>query len=231
MNHVNEILDELKGMSSPLADISRVMPYSVPQGYFVDLYQAVDQILEDEGKMLWDSGVNKQTFQEVPEGYFDEFPEQMLALARAEHIGFSAGSVNPLNVPKGYFLELPEQLLAAAKASDTKASARVIPLISRVSRSLRWAAAAILVMGIGFGTYQVYFGNTGNHTEKQLAKISSNTLGDYLQQNIDDYDMETLENTVASNAGGIKQINSDLNPKNLNTDEITQYLNETGWEE
>lgn len=231
MNHVNDILDELRSMSSPLADMSRAMPYKVPEEYFIDLHRTINELLQAEGKGIWVNDISSQLSMGIPEGYFDEFPAQMLALAKAEHPNIGVGLANPLNAPEGYFEALPEQILAAAKAGDTKASPKIIPLISRAGRSLRWAAAAILIMGIGFGTYQVYLNKTGNHTEKQLAKISSNTLGDYLQQNIDDYDMETLENTVASNAGGIKQATSDLDPKNLNTDEITQYLNETGWEE
>lgn len=231
MNHVNDILDELRSMSSPLADMSRAMPYDVPEEYFNGFHELVNEMLIAEGKEIWNRNINKRSNQNVPEGYFDEFPQQMLVLAKTEHLTVTIGTANPLPVPEGYFEALPEQVLAAAKASDTKANPKIIPLISRVSRNLRWAAAAILIMGIGFGSYQVYFNKPGVRVERQLAKVSSTTLGDYLQQNIDDYDMETLENTLASNAGDIKQATTDLNPKDLNTEEITQYLNETGWDQ
>lgn len=81
MKEVNEIIQELNELGSPLAAMPRTMPYSVPDGYFDQLPGDIWGGIADEQLMLELDG-NDMPLQ-APEGYFDSLPLKMLQAAKA----------------------------------------------------------------------------------------------------------------------------------------------------
>lgn len=221
MDKRSEISDELRDWGSPLADLSRVMPYAVPVGYWESLPGQLRQSVADAE--MEDPVVNwpKTMPYAVPQGYFNMFPDKMSFIASNQIKGEAKDT---FEVPGGYFEQLPQQLLAAAKAADVpvKTQAKVIPLGNKIWGRARLAAAAILILGIGLGSYTL-FAPKVQQPEAQLAALSKGAIDDYINQNIDDFDTDMLENTLAVNE--VEPIN------NLKDEEIIQYLNETGWEQ
>lgn len=212
----NDILDELRSWGSPLADIPRTMPFEVPKDYFESfITQAVENI-QEPGRD-YPIPVSKEMPYEVPQGYFENLPVQMLALAGEEPM-LSLTKVLPFEVPEGYFEQLPEQILKATRQSE-KSKTKIIPLGGRIERSLRWAAAAILLLAIGIGTYRVLNPAVNFDPARELAQLPAGEIGTYVEQHIDEFDTEMLENSVAS-ATGIQS---------LSEEEIINYLDETGW--
>jgi len=123
----------------------------------------------------------------------------------------------PFDVPQGYFETLPAQLLAAAKANETAKPARkTIPLKRTYAiGSIRWAAAAILLIFIGSGGF-FFLRQPSSETDKILASVPQNELQDYFQHT---YRMDVDQ--VFSN---------DINNLQVDTKEIVEYLDETGWD-
>lgn len=58
---------------------------------------------------------------QVPEGYFESFDKQILALAKEPHLSstiFLTPGINPYEVPVGYFESLPQQILTIVKGDQ-----------------------------------------------------------------------------------------------------------------
>ncbi len=120
MNGTNEILDELRSLSTVVAAIGRQMPYEVPEGYFNHFpVSALERVAG------WKDA--KSLIYKVPEGYFDHFAQGVLARikagAGADPVSSIAdptsagadptsvllekvGRVTPYQTPEGYFEEL-----------------------------------------------------------------------------------------------------------------------------
>lgn len=225
MNGRNDISDELRGLNSPLADISRAMPYSVPGGYFHGLVSDVTESIKFSEADDPIAGWGRKMPYAVPAGYFESLPREMTIIAAPQLPGDAS---QPFTVPQGYFEQLPQQILEAVKKAEQPANkqpARVIPL-GNIWKNVRWAAAAILLVTIGMGSYRILQGNDTLSPQQQLAKISDKTIAEYVQQNIDEFDMESIENTVAANTD-IKSLNTN----NLPDEDIILYLKENGWDE
>lgn len=236
MSTRNDIRNELREWDSPLADMSRAMPYAVPQGYFAGLPGYTDESIK---AAFAGAGTapdwGRVTPYLVPAGYFETLPQTILQKVSEPAVGFALPKHNPQSVPEGYFDMLPAQLLAAVKANDTATPepelfqpqpARSIPLGNRVWRSLRWAAAAVVILGVSMGSYNFLSQTPRTVNPKQaLSSVSESTINEYVQQNIDEFDMELIENTVAANTN-TAQLDANL----LTEDEIRLYLEETGWE-
>jgi len=217
MKRRKEIIDELERMGSPLASMPSEMPYSVPENYFSslseDIYDNIQFVLSPDPSLP----VHKTMPYEVPAGYFDTLPTQMLAYAK-EHS--DALKTTPYLIPQGYFNALPAQILQAAKASGPIKKTKLIPLYARSWAYARWAAAALLVATIGFGSFK-YFVHQNSNPEIALAKIPENVLRDYAQQNFDDFDIYMNVNNIETN-------NADKYTKQLSPQDIEQYFEESG---
>lgn len=227
MKKDNDIREELKGWNSPLADMSRAMPYYVPQGYFAGLDNDIVEVVKAaemaEPMPLW----GKQMPYNVPQGYFNTLPEQLLAVANntdpAQH------SPHSMSVPEGYFEQLPAQMLAAAKAADTNRDTvkpRFIELHTYKWGSIKRLAAAVLVLGIGFMTYRTLDQPRPLSTEQQLAALPQDSISHYVIQHIDEFDAESIETAIAANTNN----NNKLDASSLSDEEIKQYLEENGWD-
>lgn len=228
MSTTNDILNELRGLNSPLADMSRATPYALPKGYFEDLTgytQSIPAVDQDFTTPGW----SRKMPYAVPQGYFAGLPQRLLEQVSEPELGFLPKH-NPLSVPAGYFDALPQNLLntirAAEAAEEQKPQTKVIPLGNKLWRSVRWAAAAVVILGIGIGSYTFLRDAPRTVTPQQaLSSLSENTINEYVQQNIDEFDMEMIENTVAANTT-TEQLDASL----LTDEEIRLYLEETEWE-
>lgn len=69
----NDILQELKEMNSPLAELPERMPFNLPEGYFEQLPDVVNEAKERE--------LSKAMPHTTPVGYFDRLPQQVIAAA------------------------------------------------------------------------------------------------------------------------------------------------------
>ncbi|HEY9176209.1 MAG TPA: hypothetical protein VIN07_00900, partial [Flavipsychrobacter sp.] len=149
-----DILRELEAINSPLAGVSRDMPFDVPQGYF------------------------------------DNLPVQVWHQANEEVL--LPGTTMPHIVHPEYFDTLPEQLLESIKKQEQKQPATRTNSIS-LWKNIRWAAAAMLILAIGFGTYRV-FNPQPVSVEQQLQAISDEAIMSYVEDNIYAFETETIVN-------------------------------------
>ena len=233
MDAVNDIVKELQELGSPLANMPRVTPFVVPEGYFSSF--SVTHITQDKDPVLH---LPKTMPFEVPQGYFDQLTQTIVA--RAEQPVFGKMQDHPFEAPAGYFDNFAGNMLAAAKAADAGAMQQEAPAVQKETKvidlrpqwkNLRWAAAAIAVIGIGISSYLAYNNTSGSagkgSAAHQLALLDKSIIDSYVQQNIDDFDAEMLtEHNIAFNESAEKSIHT------LNKKDIIQYLdNDAGWSE
>lgn len=229
MNTGSDIMNELRGLNSPLADMSRRMPYAVPKGYFEEMAAYTTESVKaseiPEMPVLW----TKTMPYHVPTGYFETLPATINAIIVVQEQKLLSYNEQSFAVPEGYFEQLPAQILKAAKASDNPKAAeptRTIPLGKPVWKSIRWAAAAVLLLSIGFGSYKMFWSTDTYNAEKALSGISQSTINEYVQQHIDEFDMESIENTVAAH-----RVTSPLNTDAITDEDIILYLDEASWDQ
>ena len=217
MKQPNDILNELREMNSPLADMSREMPYCLPIDYFEQLGNIVLEVINIEEPEAPVFG--KEMPFSVPQGYFEELQDNItntIALS-----GFA--KENPLSVPAGYFENLPLAILNSVKEVPVKKKTNIISFGSTlILQQIKLAAAAILVIGIGMGMYKYNLDKRVPNISKALSEIPEYAINDYVNQHVDDVDAELILGTV--------ETDTHASVKQLNEDEIIDYLNETGWE-
>jgi hypothetical protein len=211
MNKVNEITEELKEMGSVLADMPRVMPYSVPDNFFENFENSLHEAISETSEAASNTDWGKSMPYEVPDNYFETLTESIVANSVHQE---KSGTV-----PYGYFEQLPERMLALAKAEEARTKkAKIISLQGyRMFRQMKWVAAAALILGIGFGSYRL-INSRHSDPEKMLSAVPSNDIREYLQQHIYRLDVDRVVS------------NSDINNLQLERGDIIQYLNDTGWD-
>jgi hypothetical protein len=233
-----EILDELKELSSYLATLNRVVPFAVPEGYFEGNSQLLLQgvIAANSEHDLQLSVINKTNPYQLPQGYFETLSAKMLsAVTRQNAASLLLPKVNAQEAPEGYFDQLPVRMLAAVKQEqeekaevEAPATTKVIPLGNNIWKSVRWAAAAILVAGLGFGSYQMIQPQRVTpkaSVEQRLAQMPNAAINHYIQANIDDFDGDMIASVVTKNEKKAPVTKDQLTDK-----EIIDYLDESGWE-
>ena len=132
---------------------------------------------------------------EIPASFFEQFPAQVLQLAKAHDFVESLPPSVAVAPPAPYFEELPAQVLRRVLAEDRAANMPtgksrktiVLPVF-------RWVAAAALIAGVSFGMYRAGQPNAGPHAvNRALAAVPQSELQAYVTQNLDDFDIEMLE--------------------------------------
>lgn len=217
MNSANDITEELKNMGSTLAGIPRVTPYSVPAGYFENLTGKLLETAAVSDAADPAPGWSKAMPYHIPEEYFDELTNHIITAVKTENIRSVSSTGMPFDVPAGYFEHMPGKMLHAAKKTHPLPKQTThIPLGRNTFRQIRWAAAAVLLICIGFGGYMAFFMPSGN-TENILASVPNNEIQDYLQHT---YILDV--NRIISN--------EDVNNIQVDNKDIIQYLDETGWD-
>lgn len=146
----------------------------------------------------------------APSGYFDSFATQLKQQVVPDN------SVVPFDVPENYFNNLPAEILSTIKQEERTS----IPARKSFWQPMRWAAAAVLIIAIGLGTYRTIIPQSLN-IQQELSEIPEATITNYIQEHIDEFDTEI----IASNS-------TDLQPElaNLNNTEIENYLESAGWQ-
>ncbi len=233
MNTGNDIQNELKELGSKLYAMPRVMPFHVPDGYFSNLSQSLlEDITAIDGADIYPMW-GKTMPHSVPQGYFDTLPGMISSQVAELELSFGKPDAS-MSIPAGYFESLPAQILAAAKAADApqEHKPKFIELHTRRWRTISRAAAAVLVLGIGFLSYRTITQpaiSPSTETMQELAALPHDSVSNYVQRHIDEFDAETLESAalVAIN----NNTHNTINANSLTDDEIRQYLNESGWEE
>lgn len=143
----------------------------------------------------------------VPEGYFGK-----LEIHIGEQGMLPADKSQLYDVPEGYFELLPDQVLRAVTRTEKKKNIRF---------AVRWSAAASILLCIGLSGY-MYFHKPA--IEQQLARLNRDGLIEaYVQEHIDEFDSEMIEQAFARNMG-------EITPEKLEEKDIIEYLNENGWQ-
>ena len=217
MKATNDITQELMSMGSPLADLPRVMPYSVPPDYFACFEEQLSGLMVSLDVPETVSEWGKSMPFHVPANYFADLSTDIAEqISREESAPLP--KVMPFTMPERYFDTLPDQILIAARASGSvKKTAKIIPLRRSNPWLKKWAAAAVILLTIGLGTFELFYSHGSGNTEKILASVPTNDIQDYLQRT---YRLD-VDRIVSNN----ELINLPLENK-----EIIQYLNESGWE-
>jgi|ERR1043165_31305 hypothetical protein len=152
----------------------------------------------------------------VPDGYFNNLTDSIIDEIQTSDKTASWKEQNPFAIPGQYFEQLPGNILARVKQEGNT----VVKQKNIMLPVLRWAAAAVVILGIGFLTY-TNIAHKPMDTEKALSKIPDELIKDYLQQNIDDIDADLLVGSTA---------NIDARIDALEDEDIINYLDETGWD-
>jgi len=123
----NEILEELKLLSTAVSTISRETPYQVPAGYF-DGFPTQVQSLTGEVPSFAGPGDKPLTFS-IPDGYFEGFAQNLLDRIKAGQAGSAAGYA-----PIGARGQAGQSSIAAESASQELA--QLSPLLNSITRNL-----------------------------------------------------------------------------------------------
>jgi len=201
MKHSAQIMQELETISPLLAGATKHTPYTVDPSYFEALPHFILAQLDLPAPAL-----------EVPAGYFDQLPEQLLQRIRSQSVTDELNTlapalntiskVMPYKVPAQYFEQLQP------RRSKTGTAAGKVFALPASKLVLRWAAAAVLVLGLGFGGQWLSTLNDAapetakttapamdtaadtDATANVFAGIDDTTLTAYMQQQLDAQDTE-----------------------------------------
>jgi hypothetical protein len=232
------ILNELNAISPLVASVPRVNVYRVNENYF-------DGIREElQARIIASNFIAPQNNFDVPADYFENLPGNILAKIKAQESNVvltemetlsptiaRIGNKNVYTVPQGYF----EQLVMRATTS-----AKIVKMNTR--SIFKYAAAAVVVGLIGFGTMK-FIASTKSNIEtialvkeankiletnsfdETLASVSDMDLEKYLSQNGEDVNTALVaasiddENTTLPEADDYlmddKTLDNFLNDNNL----------------
>lgn len=197
-----DILNELRSISHPVAEVSDIIPYQVPPGYFEQFPSSVMALIRKGNfKVEFPDGEfpslknitedNPVIPFDVPEGYFEGFAERMLGLVKTENEIYaelkelspflaSIPKSNPFSVPENYFNELK---LGIPEKVDGRSSGRLISL--KVWKKMAVAAVA---SGVIFIAAVFLFKKNGSYVP-DTDNISISAMEKFLDS--DDMDFPT----------------------------------------
>jgi hypothetical protein len=214
-----EILQELQQAAPGLQGLSVVMPFSLPEDYFVRF----------PGQMLIKIHNSRMPLT-VPDGYFEGFAQKMLTRVKMNEVAAeleeSAPFLNnipkkmPYHIPNGYF----DQFNPLPQKSDLKREGKVIGLLGH--RVKQWAVAASIAIGLLLGGWwltqtsddpTVYATSNSNPDFEQLATVDEAVILDYLE--IEDKEMVEFANLLFNH-----EENIDGNLEKIQTNDLISYL-------
>jgi hypothetical protein len=138
------ILSELQEVAPTLANISKQMPFEIPDGYF-EIFPML---------MLEQVAPTPIVEQDVPEGYFNSFPEMMLQKMRSQEVLEETESIAPLlnSISKSMPNHLPEKYF---EQLQPQVETNIVPVVSIKRKVWMQIAAAVVVMLAAFGVWQM----------------------------------------------------------------------------
>lgn len=206
----NNILQELQGLKSILADKTIQNVYSVPVGYFEGFANNIlNRIKALEAKNYSEelnylspmlNTISKEMPYSVPDGYFEICADNLMQTVR-EHVDYQTSKEEleslspmlsglkkqmPFNIPNGYFENLNTQPFVL---SNTKSETKVVSITSR--KWFRYSAAAV-VAGIIVLAGFIYIQKTNDPArsfarfekklDKEIKTTSDKELTEFVQQ-------------------------------------------------
>lgn len=225
METKNEILKEIEAISPQLAQLQHVNIFTVPDKYFSELSDAIEDRIYTEkmGAILSD----KSPKQDIPYDYFDNLSIKIISRIRQEALQHtlidSIGNLNVYSVPNGYFDKLPTKVVG--KINDSKES-KVVPIYRK--RLFKYAVAAMIAATLFVSAFSKFGGrhihdsfdvvssktvfdkdalkyNSNDAFKKGLASLSSDQIADYLDS----------RNSMLSHDQLIRAANTDNMPEQL----------------
>ncbi len=220
MQERENILTELREISPLLASVPRVNVYRVDENYF-DGIRA-----ELQARIIASSFVVPQQNLDVPVGYFENLPNNILAKIKEQENNevltemqalsttiAGIGNKNVYTVPQGYFEKLTMPAITTTK------------VVKMGSRSIfKYAAAAVVTGLLGLGIFTFVNKNTGdvngtevnpvvmakaneiikkNSFEKELENVSDEDLEQYLLQNGQDVNAALVASSIDNEDGNL----------------------------
>jgi len=166
----------------------------------------------------------------VPSGYFETFPERLIAAIRAEEQTLEvAGEVyelspflasmpkqTPFTAPEGYFEGLGREVIIRRNEAQP---GRIVTMGRRVKLFKRCLAAAAIAGVISVGAVMLSKSYNENSLDRQLARISDQEIVDFLQSNTDAFDNENIFTNVS-----LEEESPSVLPEGLSEAEIESYL-------
>ena len=128
----NDIIMELKEISTVVAELGAKTPYEVPAGYFEDLAGHIMARLHDgeEPVFSFDKSSLNHPFT-IPDNYFEGFSDLILNRIKAEEAPSHTEELKflspilgqldkavPFSLPAGYFEQFPEEVVTGVHAID-----------------------------------------------------------------------------------------------------------------
>jgi len=166
-----EIGKELYEISPALANLSAMMPFHLPEGYFDRFPESLIQLLNQEklpGTIenpipIFPPKSSVSLPFSVPEGYFDQLSGNILSKIRDNENESAAAEImrispllaeidrgTPFSLPTGYFENLDIKTMVAVP--EQKETARIVVMSSH-KRWMNYAAAAVITAIIGGALY------------------------------------------------------------------------------
>lgn len=239
MQERENILNELHAVSPLVASVPHINVYRVDENYF-DGIRA-----ELQARIIASNFIAPQNNFNVPEGYFENLPTNILAKIKAQKNNSvftemeelsptiaSIGNKNVYTVPQGYFEELVIPKITSAKVVKMS-----------ILGIFKYVAAAVIVGLLGFGTIKfIATTKTNNETlavvkqadeilktnsfDATFASVSDKDIEKYLSQNGEDVNAAMVaasmddDNTTLPDADDYllddKTLDNFLNDNNLN---------------
>jgi hypothetical protein len=217
MKERDDIQNELRQLAPNLANVTRQMPYNVPDGYFDRFCIG---ILE-AARVAPDS--------DVPAGYFDNFATVMLQKVRSISVTEELDEVAPMlnRLDKTMPYHLPEGYLANWKpelATSIAQPAKVVKM--GMGNWKKWAVAAAVVVTMGI-SWQFLVNKPTDNTvveatvtdpalDTLLNKVDANSLTGYLE--------DEQANSEFASLLMIAQQDVETSLKQLSDDDLKWYL-------
>lgn len=249
MTQNNNILQELSGLESTLANVAPQNVYKVPDGYFEGLAnQVLNRIKAMEAgnaseelaclsPML--NGISRQMLYTVPTGYFEGLEDKLMQSVREsgdyqtakEELEIISPLLSglskqmPYSIPVGYFENLHEEVSAK---TNIKSEAKVVSITSR--KWFRYAAAAVITGVIVLAGLMYFnkqndpvksFAKFENKLNTEIKKTSDKELTEFVQQ-FTDAGLSSEEKVQINPKEEVKDLLKDV-PDN----ELKEFLEDT----
>ncbi len=209
MTQNNNISDELKALSPLLAELPKILPYTVPEGYF-------DTALLAVLKRSVQSSASAIPLQKPDHNYFENLSSSVLSKiyeqdSRPEQHWPVA---MPYTVQQEYFVQLPETILQRVKKP-----AKIIPM--------RWVlriAASILIIAGAWGIFKYTQPDPIDYVSA-LSEISDNELFAFADSNVLTAITAEYLSEEIDDAGSIWELDIETSLSYINDDALEYYLN------
>ncbi len=189
--NINQEQEALRKIAPTLFSMEKRNNFSIPEGYFEQLFDQIDK------------KVNQS--QSVPEDYFSNFADRLMDRIEEEDLAptlFGIEKKNNFKIPEGYFDQLPEKI--AENLQDNKET-KVIPLQQRstlrILSTISGIAAAVIM---GFFIFQSDKGEAVILEQDSFANLTVGEFEEVLTMEDDeddllamvDFEMENYEDVA-----------------------------------